>query len=464
MVSQEDKPPRQLGLGKIAGNIGQTLGRQLLGFLFGLGTVVIIARVLGPEGNGQYAIALLLPTFLLTLLELGIGAANVYYVGRQEVTPDTAFKASLYIWISLSGIGMLIGGVLIFFYDDILFPGIPALLLWLALLSFPPGLLQFYLGSLLQAVQDFRRYNLATISSPVMMFGFVSLLLVFKGGITAVIVAIVVVQVINVIIHYLLVQHHLRSDVDEVATTQQDINYKQYVIQAAKYGIKAHGSGILTFINYRADLFFVNLMLNPAMTGVYVIALSLSEKLWFLSQSISAVLLPRLAELHNDDEVRKQLTPLIARWTLIFTTAGAIALAIIAPFLIKILFGSAYRETLNPLLFLLPGIVSWSLVRILANDLASRGRPELNMYNMAIVVVINIVGNIVLIPRMGITGAALATTIAYLVACVTQVWMYARLSKNAWHEVFLFNAYDAQIFHQLQLVLSKITGLKSVNP
>ncbi|NCC33071.1 MAG: hypothetical protein EOM24_13815, partial [Chloroflexia bacterium] len=74
------------------------------------------------------------------------------------------------------------------------------------------------------------------------------------------------------------------------------------------------------------------------------------------------------------------------------------------------------------------------------------------------------VGNIVLIPRMGITGAALATTIAYLVACVTQVSMYAQVSKNSWYEVFLFNAYDAQIIHQLHLVLSKITRPKSVNP
>ncbi|PDV99807.1 flippase [Candidatus Chloroploca asiatica] len=464
MGSKDDKPPRQLGLSKIATNIGHTLGRQLLGFLFGLGTVVVIARVLGPEGNGQYAIALLLPTFLLTMLELGIGAANVYYVGGQVVRLHTAFKASLYIWIGLTCIGMLLGSLSVIFYADILFPGMPTLLLWLAILSFPSGLLQFYLGSLLQAVQDFRRYNLATISLPAMMFGVVSLLFVIGGGITSVMVALVLVQIVNVIIHYLLVRHHLRSDVNEMLKTEQDINHKQYTIQAAKYGIKAHGSGILTFINYRADLFLVNLILNPATAGIYVIAISLSEKLWFLSQSISTVLLPRLAELHHDDEIRKQLTPLIARWTLIFTTAGAIVLAIIAPSLIMILFGPAYRETLKPLLFLLPGIVSWSLVRILANDLASRGRPELNMYNMAVVVVINIVGNIVLIPRMGITGAALATTIAYLVACVIQVSMYAQVSKNSWYEVFLFNAYDAQIIHQLHLVLAKITRPKSVNP
>jgi O-antigen/teichoic acid export membrane protein len=432
-----------LGFRKLGINIGQTFGRQLLALLFGVGTAAIIARMLGPAGNGQYAVAMLLPTFLSTLLNLGVSPGNVYYVGSHSIAPWVAARTSVRIWMGLTIVGVAGGAFSIIFYANQWFPGVLPLLLWLALLAFPLGLLQGFLSSLLQGIQDFRRYNLAILVSPAVMFVLVSVFLFCRGGsVATVVIAFVVAQAVNLIITCLLL-HPM------ISTKTAPADAAGYAKQLIQYGYKAHLSNILDFINYRADVFLVNLLINPTAAGIYIIAVAMSQKLWLLSQAASTVILPRLSELHTDENARKQLTPFIARWVLIVTVLIAGLLASISVPLIKVLFGDAYLRAVKPLLFLLPGIVLGSLSRVLANDIDARGRPELNMYPTLIVVIVNVIGNLLLIPSMGIAGAALATTISYSLVCVSRIWIYAWMSDNRWYAPFLLNSLDQQLLRKV---------------
>lgn len=435
----------KLDLHLISKNIFTTLAHQILALLMSLAASIIIARSLGPGGNGQYSVAMLLPTSLIVFLNLGISSANVFYVGRHSVSPVIACRASILIWSIVTSVGVAIGALLIFNMGEEWFPGVPSVLLWLAFASFPLGMLQAYLSSLLQAVQDFQRFNIVTILSPVVMLVLVIIFLLLECNVVAVISAAVLTQLANLVITYLLLRPHIYQ------ITQDDygVNCASYIMQALRYGYKAHLSNIITFVNYRVDIFLVNLLLNPVSAGIYVISVSMSEKLWLLSQAVSTVVLPKLSELHAEEEVRRQLTPLIARWMLIFVIIVALIFAMVGPLLITFIFGRDYIGSVAPFLFLLPGIVLANITRVLANDIAARGRPELNMYTSFVVIVVNIAGNLYLIPHLQLSGAAIATTIAYSIQAVLLVFMYAWLSGNCWHFFFHFGVQDANIFKKL---------------
>jgi len=94
----------------------------------------------------------------------------------------------------------------------------------------------------------------------------------------------------------------------------------------------------------------------------------------------------------------------------------------------------------------LPGIVLGALSRILSNDIAGRGRPEINMYIALITVAVNIIANIVLIPRMGINGAALATTLSYSFNTVLKIIAYSMVSGLKWYKIFFISNTDNEIF------------------
>lgn len=399
-----------LGLKKLSGNVLATLARQLCAGLLQLATLVMIARVYGAAGNGSYTVALLLPTILASLLNLGVAPANVYYLGSRRVSPRVAWRSTLKLYGVIIIVGLSIGAGVLSLYAQEWFPGVPELLLWFALSIFPVALLLSFISSMFQGTQQFKQFNVVLLLQPLLtLLGIIMLVIAGVESIGWLLAAHLGGSVVTVGVALKVLWPLLSDSGDE------QLQSATYVKAAIGYGYKAHLSNILAFINYKADIFLVNLFIGPAGAGVYVIAVQISERLWLLSQAVSTVLLPRLSELSTEEDKRKTLTPLITRWVLFITFLGALTLGAIIYPLIKLIFGVEFIGAVLPLILLLPGIVVGAASRVLANDIAARGRPELNMYTSVMVVAVNIVGNILLIPHYGLTGAAIVTSIAYTI-------------------------------------------------
>ena len=424
-----------LGLRSLFKNFSGTLGRQLIAGLLQLITVVIIARAFGPEGNGAYAVALLMPSILVSFLNLGVGPANIYFLGSSQFSPYGVLTHSIKISLVLSLVGILIGALCIHFKADEYFPGVPYFMLWLALFSFPLGLLQSFISSIFQGMQKFREYNIVLLTQPVLTLFIVSILVMMKiDNFSYLIVAPFIAVLFSLVLSGVLLNKYIEKNIEN-----KNENYLGKVIN---YGCKAHISNILAFLNYKVDIFLVNLLISPAAAGIYVVAVQLSERLWMLSQAISTVLLPRLSELMNDEEKRLKITPFISRVMLLSTSLLSIVFILLSYPLIYYVFGVNYISSILPLLILVPGMVITSASRVLANDLAARGRPELNMYTSIFVVACNIVGNIILIPLYGIVGAAVATTIAYSLNFALRIIVYRYITNVPVCDILFFKKND----------------------
>jgi len=434
-----------LGLKQLGKNTSLTLGRQLLTALLGLITVILLARLLGPGGNGIYQMVFLLPTMMVTLSNLGIGPATVYYVARKDYPLETVVSANIILGLIISGFTCIIAVILVLFFGDKLFPAIPTRLLLIIILIIPISILQSYLLTIFQGLQDFKVFNLISVIPQGVILILVLLgVWILDGGVKAAIAANMLGSIValSITLYYLKPYFDFRLIVD-----------RGYMFNALGYGIKAHLSNIMAFLNARLDMFLVNGFLNPAAVGIYSIAVQIVEKLWMLSQSVSTVILPRISELKDEEEIRKQLTPLISRWVLMVTLVLSVLLAAIAPYLIPLLFGKGFANSSIALQIMLPGIVLGSASRVLANDFAARGRPEINTYLAVVTLSINIAGNLVMIPKMGINGAALATTISYAVNTFLKVIIYSHLVKVKWYKTLLPEKKD---FIMILTVISKI--------
>jgi O-antigen/teichoic acid export membrane protein len=99
----------------------------------------------------------------------------------------------------------------------------------------------------------------------------------------------------------------------------------------------------------------------------------------------------------------------------------------------------------RPLIWLIPGVVCLGVAKIWANDIAARGLPGINMVISLATLLVNISLNLVLIPRMGVSGAAAATTIAYVVAAFLTLIVYLRLSENCWMDTVFVRKQDVTL-------------------
>lgn len=400
-------------------NISLTLMRQLLAALAQFLLIVLVARALGPEGNGYYAMAILLPSLLNNFLNFGVGSATVYYVSRCDYSAREAMLGNFRLALIFSIIGVLITLPIIQLWGTALFPGIPRELLYIGLAGFPLSITAAYLNTILQGIEDFKSFNIAVLLPP-----YVNLLVVavalygFKVGVVGAMAGYLVSQVaaLMVAVFYLKGRSSINDKVGGGF-------YNDYSRKILSYGWKAHLSNILAFVNYRADIYLVNLILSPATTGIYVIAVQIAERLWILSQAVSTVLLPRLSSMHDDPRGRLKLTQRAGLVVFLASAAVSAAAAVLLDWMIAPVFGKVYEEALPAFVWLLPGVVAASGSRVYANCIAAAGKPEWNMYVSFLVMIINIVGNIILIPEYGIVGAALATSLSYLFNAVAKFWL-----------------------------------------
>jgi len=424
-----------------------TFTSGVLNLLVGVGTSVILARVLGPEGRGIYALVMLLPSLIVTFGNLGIGPATVYYVARGEFRRQEILGNNVLLSVGIGGVGVLAGLVVVFFFREILFPSVPTGYLLLALVFVPVELFFSYVNYMLLGAQRIKEFNYIRIAQSVLFLGFVALVLLgLKAGVTGAILAgLLTWLVIDALVFRLA--KRVAGGIGLKPNTA-------YVKRATTYGVQAHLSNILGFLNYRVDMLLVNGFLGPAAVGLYAVGVGLVEKLWMISQAASTVLFPRVAA-ETDEQKRKEFTPLVTRTVLWATGLGALALALLSRWIVLLLYSEAFLPAVGALQALLAGIVALSAGRVLANDIAGRGFPGLNIYTGLAAVATNIVLNLLWIPRYGIVGAAWASTVSYTVSFLSVLFFYCRLSGNRWTEVVFPQRGDWAIYWRVVMTIKQ---------
>ena len=140
-----------------------TLAARVAAFGFSVITNVILARSLGPEGRGVYAVAVMVSSILSLLAQLGVGPANVYHLSKQLIDLDELIghATSLALLLGTLCFGIVFGYVWLTSADNVL--GVGSRYVVVASGAVPFMLLTAFLQSLLQGGQRFLHFNLVLI-------------------------------------------------------------------------------------------------------------------------------------------------------------------------------------------------------------------------------------------------------------------------------------------------------------
>ena len=215
--------------------------------------------------------------------------------------------------------------------------------------------------------------------------------------------------------------------------------------ESFKFGLKGHLSNVLSFFNYRIDMFIIAYFMDDVAVGVYSVAVLLAERIWLISQSVSSVLFARVANLSNDD-VRNRFTSIASRNTLFITLVGGLFLAVISKWFIELFFGMEFVDSVQPFLYMIPGVVIFSMSKVLANDFIGRGYPEINTYIAFVTALTNFGLNIWLIPIYGLKGAAIATSSSYILDALIKSVYFSFKNNVAFKEFYIFKSSDLGLY------------------
>jgi len=421
-------------------NSSITVIRQVFGIIIGMLSALIIARTLGVEGQGRYALVILLPNLLYTIFNMGVARATVFYIGKKEFALEDVFRTNLLVSMVISFATILIGILFIIFFHEKFYASVSIQLMFMILCVLPFLFLNKNLQVIFQGKEQFEKFNIVVILNQVGLLFFSSLfLLALNLDLFGALLAFVLTQVLMLF----LVFYYLQSEYN-LKFTSGNLSL-DYFKGSVLYGIKGHLSNILAFINYRIDLFIIAYFLNDAAVGLYSVAVSIAERIWIVSQSVSSVLFARVSNLSSDVE-RAQFTALVSRNVLFLSILGGGGLFLLGKWIIYLLFGAAYAGSIAPFLWLIPGIVLGSMSRIISNYFAGIGKPEINTYVAIFLTILNIGLNIILVPKYGVVGAAVATSITYSTNMVIKTIIFSSMNKIHYSNFVIVKMADFEIY------------------
>lgn len=405
-----------------ARNVTSTFAVQIITLFIATANAAVIARLLGPSGKGILALTILVPNVLALFLSGGIGVANVYFAGRGRFDVPTLTGNAIAFTLMATLLGIVVTAVMVM--SGLLpkmLPGIPLGLLAVSMLGLPFNLLNSYFTTILQGLQQISRINVVSLLQRTSTFGLTVLfVVVFHWNLVGAVLAVLLSLAASVVIMGALLKRRGASFWPRWS--------RPVMRTTLNFGLRGYVGNVLQFFNYRLDLFLVNYFLGPSGVGIYTVAVSMGEMLWYLPNAVSFVIFPKAA--NTSKEAMNRFTPRVFRATLALTALGAVGLALIGRPFIEFVYSSEFLAAYIPLLALLPGIVLLGGGKVLTNDIAGRGYPQYNSVASGVSLVLTVVLDLLLIPHLEVLGASIASTLAYTTIFVLAIHFYMTVSRR----------------------------------
>jgi lipopolysaccharide/colanic/teichoic acid biosynthesis glycosyltransferase/O-antigen/teichoic acid export membrane protein len=193
------------------------------------------------------------------------------------------------------------------------------------------------------------------------------------------------------------------------------------------FGTRGQVGSLMSLLNLRFDFVFLAALAGPATLGIYAVASKYAEVLRLLPIAANWVLYPRFAR--SEAAVAASTSRQMILRAGAVTAGASIPLAIAAGWVVPPLFGASFTGATLPARILLVGLAAEGVAGVVTAFLFGRGRPGLNSLAAGAGVVVTLVLDIILIPRFGAVGAAVASSAAYLTTTLTLVFWYRRLTR-----------------------------------
>ena len=173
--------------------------------------------------------------------------------------------------------------------------------------------------------------------------------------------------------------------------------------------------------------------------------------------SVGRILFPRVAS--SSREEANRLTPMVCRHTMLITAVACLGLWVTGPWVINLLYGDGFRASVTPMNLLLPGILASVLNRVLSKYLSGVGQPRLNSIASVLSLLVNIPLLFFLIGALNVTGAAIATSLAYIVNGLVMLVLFVRVSGTGYRSCLVPTVEDLKIYPAAATQLwNQVTG------
>lgn len=424
-------------------NFGASVATLVLTLLSG----ILTARLLGPEGRGEYAA---ISGWALTLAAvgcLGYPGAATFLLSRYPQEGRNLLGTTLLAVVALGVFAVVLAQLF-------LAPAFAAQetatlnLARVYVLALPAYIGLMFVCALLGGLGRFGELSLVRIAQP-LLFGAGLMVLAAADAFT--VMGVLAVLACSYVVPF-------------VVGTGRIVRIQGLARPSAKlarkglgYGLRVQGQTLGALGNSRLDTAVLPAFVVATQLGYYSIAVSVASMVVVMFGQLVFVVFPVATRAGDRDG-----PVLVARTTrLVLLLAGlaALALGLAAPLCVRVVYGREYLPGVAPLRLLLPGVVFWSATSIVDGGLQALNRPGRASVAQLVGFFFTVVGLATTVPHWGIVGAAATSTLAYTVAFALSLRFFSAASGQTFREVLSPSALASDLAWLLQRARRRVTRL-----
>jgi len=381
--------------------------------VIGAATLPLVVRVLGPGRYGDYAFLMSTFSLLMLVVTPAVTEGVQKFVAEDRDRPEwRAHVVGFYLRLAL--VLAAVGSVAL------------AALTWIGVVERfldPRFTLFFYVLSahvVFTQLKVFTRHTLLGLGLERFSEGFsvlvklisrgVGLTLAFVGfGVVGFLAADLLAAAVFVLAGALVLRGQI--SLSGAVRTRPDVPVREL--------LSFNGLNVVTVLLMMSllhvDVMMVRLIEGDAEAGYYKAALVIAEYVLLMSRSLQSLMLHSASRLWSQGRTGRiqSLASRLTRYVFLSTALLAVGIFVLADRVMPLYFGPEFTASVRPLAILLPGVVGFALARPIYGINKGSGRLGPLVYALGATAAINVVANAVLIPRYGLTGAAVATSVSY---------------------------------------------------
>lgn len=385
---------------------GANIGSQIISMICG----IVVARWLGAVGRGEVALVQAYDDASTNILAIGTPEASAYLAKERVATEAKVLGAALKVTLVSLPLTAALGWVIATYA----FSGYPTgiqLTVWMAVGLTP--LSNAFLGAcrmLLIARGQIRSVvplNLLSLSARLGVL----LVLIALGWFTATTAAITFV-VTSWLGNYL--------------------GWRALKVRPQRggpirpllaYGIRSMPASIASMANTRLDQILIAPILSTAALGVYAVAVGVNVLPLAVGVAVAQASYHKIVGTGHDANTRGG--EVIRRAVLVIAGCSVVS-AIGIALLLEPVYGSAFHDSVAVALILVPGAAATGLFMVVWSTASAIGDPALAGKAEVGGLVITVVGLLLLLPPLGVNGAALVSTCSSISRLIIGLWLLRR--------------------------------------
>lgn len=391
-----------------AKDIGFVAGAQVAIALLQFARLPILTKWLGASLYGTWSLIWVTIVLITPLATLGLGMAIVRFLAAEKDV-DRIRDRFLSVVLTVLAAGVLISLILILCSDlfaaSIIGDISSSHLIKLASFMVLTQALSQIGVAFFRTFRQMKWYSALTVAKAAAQVGAMACFLLSGWELTGVIIAVLASDILCLAVAFSIVLRQIGFRFPRFTEVRSYL----------KYGLPLIPTGAMLWIISSSDRYIIGYFMEAKDVGIYAAAYTLAHVLSLFLGPLQVVLLPTVSKSYDDGDIAKTRTYLkySLKYLMMLSIPAAFGLSILASPLLRILTTLEFTSGSIVIPFIVLGLVIFEFHRISLYVFYLVKKTYWVVRLLSMSAALNIGLNLLLIPRLGILGAAVATLIAY---------------------------------------------------